>query len=87
MARAVGFLSFLALCSVDATGDVMRVGLAWRGVGVKPFVGRWHPGAWPCQHWRLDGGGDLALSNSPPLLAVCFYGHPALGDLLVYVLA
>ena len=24
----------------------------------------WHPGAWPCQHWRLDGGGDLAHAHA-----------------------
>ena len=68
---------YILIIQMHATRDhTRRVGIEWNLWLVEstrdalcsqtrdPPPREWHPGAWPCQHWRLDGGGDLAHAHA-----------------------
>ena len=65
--RQVRGTSYLAIYAAPAL-------LAWRF-----SVNGVNPGAWPCQHWRLDGGGDLAhhIGTDPLLRPTSLTRFPA----------
>jgi hypothetical protein len=44
-------------------------------------VWMWHPGAWPCQQWRLDGGGDLAHTYATAQTSSSWHDPSGLGRL------